>query len=104
MAPLGYTDSADIGPSTLICGWLFTAIALLCVVSLIWCKIHTRRGFEIDDLLIIVATVVHVVLTAQITWSIVDEGQGKHAQDESSVQLVLVVKVRDSSPLLQRRR
>ena len=59
--------------------------------------LQTRRlhktYLEADDYILIVAYVITVILVGQITWAIVDDGQGKHIADVPRTQLALIANV-----------
>lgn len=93
MAPLLYTQTSHIGVTTIASSWTLAVIALLAVA------IETRHRFErkvrlgIDGFSLILATTISIILTAQTTWAIVDEGQGEHTEFETSNEIALIAKV-----------
>lgn len=89
----------EIGRATLICGWLFGILSLISVSLCFWarrqhmqhCGEHNPLG--VDNYLLVVATIVSFALLVQITWAVVDEGQGQHIRDESPTEITMVIKV-----------
>lgn len=84
---------SDIARTTLICSWLFTGLATISITIQIL-SIHHRRMIGIDDYLLFTAYLISVLLVAQTTWAVVDEGQGEHEDDVSNhSQFGIVAKV-----------
>ena len=87
--PIPY-DGRDLGRTTIVCSWIFTALAGVAV----WAQfVKARRFMQTDDFLIFGAFVIALVLVAQTTWAILDEGQGEHVIDESQTHLALIARV-----------
>lgn len=92
MAPLAYGGNSNVGKATLIGGWVFVSLAIymLCF-ALRWRWKNARLGS--DDLLLLLATLIAVVLACQATWAVSDEGQGQNIQYENASQIHLVIRV-----------
>lgn len=86
--------NSDIARTTLICSWLFASLATISI-TIQGLSIHQRRAhIGIDDCLLFTAYLVSVLLVAQTTWAVVDEGQGVHEADLShSSQFGIIAKV-----------
>ena len=91
MPPLQYGLDSGIGRATLICGWLFGVLTLVCICLVMWVRMH--HGLKLDDCMLVAATIISFALLSQTTWAIVDEGQGQHVENESQNQVQIVVKV-----------
>lgn len=87
--------NSDFARTTLICSWLFAALATISIIIQVL-SIHQRRAHVgIDDCLLFTAYLLSVLLVAQTTWAVVDEGQGMHEADLSHhSQFGVVAKVR----------
>ena len=83
-------DGPDLGRTTIICSWIFTALAGLGVCAQL---VKARSFMKVDDVLILGAFVTALVLVAQTTWAILDEGQGEHVINESRTHLALIARV-----------
>jgi hypothetical protein len=74
---------SNIARTTLICSWLFAALATMSIIIQVL-SIHARKArIGIDDYLLFTAYLVSVLLVGQTTWAVVDEGQGMHESDLS---------------------
>jgi hypothetical protein len=74
---------SNIARTTLICSWLFAAFSTISIIIQAL-SIHQRRAHTgIDDYLLFTAYLLSVLLVAQTTWAVVDEGQGLHEADLS---------------------
>lgn len=94
MPPSEHGVGSEIGRATLICGWLFAAFSLLSVFISLRDYYQRNRVLGYDHCMLVVATAMSLALLIQTTWAIVVEGQGRHVQDESAKEIVMVVKVR----------
>ena len=87
----------DIAHITIVCSWIFLAVALLGVSLLIWSR---RIRLGLDDYLTLLALATTVALIAQTTWAIVDEGQDNHEAEVLKAKFALVVRVSLIGPAL----
>ena len=87
----------DIALITLICGWTFFAAALIGVSLVLWWLRATNRRIGSDQYITVLALMTSLVLMAQTTWAIVDEGQDDHELEISKTRLALVVRVCQSA-------
>ena len=93
MAPLSYTGSFDVGKATIVGGWILASFAIF-MLCMAFMSIHlTRRDVGAEDCLIVLATVLAILLQAISTWAVIDEGQGRHIQDETWTETWLVAKL-----------
>jgi hypothetical protein len=97
MPPVGYSESVDLGPVTIACGWIFAVLAIGTLVLMLWSREFIHLHLQIDDYVLIAATVVSLILTIQTTWAIASEGQGKHIENISPAKTALVARVCCSS-------
>ncbi|KAI1768484.1 hypothetical protein GGR53DRAFT_478280 [Hypoxylon sp. FL1150] len=66
---------SDVALATIICTFILTPLAILSLsIHLFTCK----QMFAYDNLLILIAFLISLALVGQITWAVVDEGQGQH--------------------------
>ena len=89
-------DSAqapNIAKITIVCGWLFTALAALAVILHFWSRITIVRRTSADDYLILVAFTIAVAIVAQTTWAIDDENLGKELDSVTRKQRLGLVKI-----------
>lgn len=80
-------QNSGIARTTLICSWLFAGLATTSIIIQVL-NVRKRsdgggRGFGIDDYLLFTAYLASVLLVAQTTWAVVDQGQGVHESDLS---------------------
>ena len=83
-----------MGRTTIICSWIFTVFAILAMGLMPPARRIQNRKLGLDDYMIIIAFVITLVLVAQTTWAILDEGQGNHVENETRTQLAMVASVR----------
>lgn len=84
--------ATNLAYHTLAWSWTVTGLAALAVGF----QITSRRithNFGVDDGLVVIAWVVGLILVAQTTWAILDEGQGEHQQTLSAGQVSRAAKV-----------
>ncbi|OKL55543.1 hypothetical protein UA08_09235 [Talaromyces atroroseus] len=67
--------SSSIARTTLVCSWLFTALATLSVLIQVL-HMQKRHSVGLDDYILFIAFGISILLVAQTTWAVVDEGQG----------------------------
>ena len=80
----------DLGRATIICSWVFAALAGIGVCTQI---VKARTSVKADDILIFSAFVVSLMLVAQTTWAVIDEGQGEHVNNQLRTHLALIARV-----------
>ena len=94
MSAQSSSDGPDLGRTTIVCSWTFTALATLGVCAQLSEIRHHGLGYvKLDDYLIIISFMIALILVSQTTWAILDEGQGKHAEGKSRTQLAMIAKV-----------
>ncbi|KAG8163969.1 hypothetical protein KVR01_005887 [Diaporthe batatas] len=89
----GYTSLAVC---TLAVNWtlaLLALLALLAVVAICWVgfELPPRRP-GLDDILVVAAFLVGLVLVALSTWALVDEGLGRHQRDVAAPRVEAAAK------------
>jgi hypothetical protein len=85
--------NSTVALATIVCSYVFTAVAVLSVLIHI---VHTLKKFgrfHVDDYLIVSAFILALALVAQITWAVIDEGQGQHLSNVARSQLNIMAKV-----------
>ena len=93
MTLISNEGSTGIGTATLVCGWLFGLLALVTIILMIWSRRIKRTALGTEDYILIVATGISIVLTAQTSWAVASEGQGSHIQSEPPSEVGMVAKV-----------
>lgn len=83
----------NIALITIVCSWIFLAIALLGVSLLLWVRLRIQRSIGLDEYLTMFALAATIAPIAQTTWAIVDEGQDDHEAEVSRTKFALVVRV-----------
>ena len=86
---------SDVALTTIICTYIFVLIALLSLaIHLYVClRIRQCRRFSLEDYFAFIAFIPTLGITGQITWAVVNEGQGQHMPDITQSQLDLIGKV-----------
>ena len=92
MAPIPYDTNAGIGTATLVCGWVFGALALVFLSLYLFVR-WRKQELGLEACLLVVATIISIALTIQTNWAVADEGEGNHVEDEFLTEVVLVAKV-----------
>ena len=91
-----FSSEAQGGPNialiTIICGWIFSILALLSGSLMLWVRVK-QRNLGIDDCLTALALATNTAIIVQITWAIVDEGQDKHEAEVPRTAFAMVVRV-----------
>ena len=86
-------EYSNIAIITIVLSWTFTLLAFLSLLLLFYARHTLAIILGADDIVLIVAFVLIVLLVSQTTWAIVDEGQGRHITDVSTKQISLVARV-----------
>lgn len=89
MAPLSWSGS-DVALNTIICTYIFSALAILFMTIHISMRI---KYLMLEDYMTFFAFISTIILVGQITWAVVDEGQGHHMSDITQGQFELTAKV-----------
>ncbi|MCJ1295696.1 hypothetical protein MMC34_007260 [Xylographa carneopallida] len=84
------SQESNIGAVTIICGWVLSGLATIAVSLMIWARRLCLVRLGADDYILITAYIMTIVLVAQTTWAIIDEGQGQHVADVPRTQLALI--------------
>ena len=83
---------ANIALITLVCGWLFAALAACAVVVQLWVKKH-KHLLAVDDLFTLLALLAAVCLVAQTTWAILVEDESKSIEIVPQSHIFPIIKV-----------
>lgn len=86
-------DAPNIALITLVAGWVFTAVAFLSVILLIWCQRHRDGSLSLDHYLLFSAFTITVSLVVHTSWAVVDEGLGIPRRQISETQRASLIKV-----------
>jgi hypothetical protein len=80
--------------TTLVLSWLFVGLACLSVAAILTSTIINSHSIRTSEIFLVASLVVGIVLVAQTTWAIVDEGGGKHQRELSNRRISELAKVR----------
>ena len=94
---MSFQDGPDMGHTTIICCWIFAPLACMAMGVLVVARRLRDINLGLDDYILVIAFILTLLLVAQTTWAIVDEGQGRHVEAESRTQLAMVASVRAHS-------
>ena len=86
-------NAPNIAIITLVCGWVFTALAILAVVLLCWSARLGKRLLGYGDYCLFGALILAIVLVGHTSWAIIDEGMGYHQPTLSKSQRASLVNV-----------
>ena len=86
-------NAPNIAIITLVCGWVFTALAILAVFLLCLSRRLTKIPLRYGEYCLFGALILAVVLVGHTSWAIVDEGMGYHQTTLSKNQRAALVKV-----------
>lgn len=98
MAPLGPVYTPNLAVTTIVCGWIFTAVATLAMLLLLWARRLLGMGLLLDDYMTCLVFVLAIGLVSHTTWAVVDEGLGKQLEDvpiNSRQEIIRVRSLRD---------
>lgn len=85
--------NSTVATATIVCSYVFTAVAVLSVILHIVYTLKRHHRLHVDDYLIVSALILALALVAQITWAVIDEGQGQHLPNLARSQLNIMAKV-----------
>ncbi|POS71948.1 integral membrane protein [Diaporthe helianthi] len=86
-------DFTSIAVCTLAVNWSLTVLAFLAIIAICWVGLILPSARpSLDDVLVIMAFLISMVLVSLSTWAIVDEGLGRHQQDVSASHLEIAAK------------
>lgn len=86
-------NAPNIALITIVCGWLFTALAILAVILLWWAHRLRRLSCWKEDCFLLGALLVSIALVVHTSWAIVEEGLGRQQRDLSTRQHTSLIKV-----------
>ncbi|KAI1377259.1 hypothetical protein F4677DRAFT_49921 [Hypoxylon crocopeplum] len=84
--------ASDVALTTIICTYIFTFLAVLSLLVHGSVRLKKFSGFLLEDYLTFAAFMIALGLVGQITWAVIDEGQGQHMSDVSRSQFELTAK------------
>lgn len=86
-------NAPNIAIITLVCGWVFTGLAILAVFLFGWSMRLRKRSLGSGDYCLFGALILAIVLVGHTSWAIIDEGMGYHQTNLSESQRASLVKV-----------
>jgi heme/copper-type cytochrome/quinol oxidase subunit 4 len=90
------TSLTRLAKTSIILNWLVVGLACSStIVHLIWLLRIRKSRPRVADICVWLALFFGIVLVAQTTWAIVDEGSGRHQWDVSQQNMAAIAKVRD---------
>lgn len=87
------TRAPNVAIITIVCGWVFTAVATVSILLLVWSRRLVGDGFEKGDYVTFAAFGTTLALVAHTTWAVVDEGLGEQLGEVSKNQRGKIVGV-----------
>ena len=88
----------NLGRTTIISSWAFTAAALLTVILMLWSRRilrrHLRRHLELDVYMTLIAFIISVALVVHVTWAIFHEGLDKQVEEVPDKQRATTIRVK----------
>lgn len=86
---------SNVALATIVCTYIFTFLAALSLALHGFVRLHLlRTRFKLEDFLTFIAFMISLALVGQITWAVIDEGQGQHMSTVTRDQFELIAKVR----------
>ncbi|KAI1462298.1 hypothetical protein F4805DRAFT_128586 [Annulohypoxylon moriforme] len=83
---------SDVALATIVCTYVFGFIAIIFVAIHLFVRVHIIRIFSIEDTSTSLAVMITMGLVGQITWAVIDEGQGEHMSKVTRSQFELTAK------------
>lgn len=90
---------SDVALATVVCTYVFTLLATISLSIHAYYRLMVRHEVEAEDFLTLIAFIVSLALVGQITWAVIDEGQGEHMSDVTGSQFEHAAKVVNSLSL-----
>lgn len=90
----GTLEISNIALITIVCGWVFTAVATLAIVLQIWSAVFEHNIFGSSHCMLLAAFGTAIALVSQTTWAIIDEDSVKHVGQVPSTHKSAITKVR----------
>ncbi|KAI0885142.1 uncharacterized protein GGS22DRAFT_139484 [Annulohypoxylon maeteangense] len=84
--------ASNVALATIVCTYVFGFFAIIFVAIHLFVRLHLFGKFSIEDISTCFALIVTMGLIGQITWAVVDEGQGEHMADVTRSQFELTAK------------
>lgn len=86
-------NAPNIAIITLVCGWVFTALAIFAVFLSWWSRRLREIPLRYGEYCLFGALILATVLVGHTSWAIVDEGMGYHQTTLSKNQRAALAKV-----------
>ncbi|KAI0840098.1 hypothetical protein F5Y06DRAFT_248107 [Hypoxylon sp. FL0890] len=84
--------ASTVALATIVCTYVFTFLALLSLAIHGYMRLNNPNRFSLEDFSTSLAVIITLALVGQITWAVVDEGQGQHVSDVTQSQFELTAK------------
>lgn len=86
-------NAPNIAIITLVCGWVFTALAILAVILFCWSRRLLGMSLSKNDCVVFGPLVMAIVLVGHTSWAVIEEGMGRRQVTLSKSQRASLVKV-----------
>jgi hypothetical protein len=87
------SQHSHLGHSTIIVSWVATSLAFASLGVTTGSNVLSGRSFALADWLIYIAFLIGVLLVAQNTWAIINEGQASHQNDLTNSRTDVLARV-----------
>ncbi|KAI1138856.1 hypothetical protein F5Y05DRAFT_352712 [Hypoxylon sp. FL0543] len=84
--------ASTVALATIVCTYIFTFLALLSLAIHGYMRLSNFIRFSLEDFSTSLAAIITLGLVGQITWAVVDEGQGQHVSEVTQSQFELTAK------------
>ncbi|KAH5527066.1 hypothetical protein HBI39_234960 [Parastagonospora nodorum] len=92
---LNMAQLTSLAITTIITSWLVVGLAFLStIMHLVWLLRIKKGKPDASDICVWLALLFGIILVAQTTWAVVDEGSGRHQWDISQQNVFAVAKAR----------
>lgn len=93
MSPATNPTLSGVARNTIVLTYVFLFLALILAVDHIYYRRRKRISFRWDDIITLFAFILSLALVGQITWAVIDEGQGQHVSNVTKNHFDIMVKV-----------
>ncbi|KAI2473859.1 hypothetical protein F4781DRAFT_6301 [Annulohypoxylon bovei var. microspora] len=83
---------SNVARATIVCTYVFSFLAIISIAIHIFVRVKLVRVFSLEDVSTCLAAIITMGLVGQITWAVIDEGQGEHMSNMTRSQFDLTAK------------
>lgn len=95
---------SDVAQNTIVLTYVFLFLALIIAVDHVYLRRKKSASFRWDDIITLCAFILSLALVGQITWAVIDEGQGQHVSNFTKSHLGIMAKVCSRFAMIRNRR